>query len=505
VDRLVGTEIEYGLAIEKIEPGELPQEARRLIAAYPGAYCGNWDYQAESPLRDLRGFRAPGMQADPHDAHYDRPVRRALSPAEDHLDRLLPNGARLYHDHGHPEYSTPECRSLFELIAQERAGERIVCGCAKAYARASGRAVSIYKNNTDFHGMSYGAHENYLVQRRLPFERLSAGLMPFLVTRILYAGAGKVGLEEEAGSGPVNYQFSQRADFFSQSVGIGTLYRRPLVNTRDEPHANARRYRRLHLIAGDANLSDYALALKLGSTALVLGVLEAGYGPPVALKDPIASLRALSRARWNAPESWLLEDDQGQQLAAITIQRAYRLAALELYAGRDDESDWVLAEWARVLDLLEAGDLEQLAERLDWAAKLRLLTEFVAAEGLDWQRDRELLQSLDLAYHELDPARGLARGLEQEGRLARLVSEQEIERARSRPPGGTRAALRGECVRRFADRIESLSWGRVSLRSDGKRVILDLNDLVGQVDGRLLAEREQLSPEELAQLIADTH
>ncbi|HED04736.1 MAG TPA: peptidase [Candidatus Fraserbacteria bacterium] len=506
MDRLMGTESEYGLAIEQTEPGELPEKARRLIAAYPDTCSGNWDYGAESPLRDLRGFRAPPMSSDPRDARYDRPARRALSPAEEHQDRLLPNGARLYHDHGHPEYSTPECRSLWELIAQERAGERIVWHCAQAYARATGRTVVIYKNNTDFHGMSYGAHENYLLGRRLPFERLSAGLMPFLVTRMLYAGAGKVGLEEESGTtAQVDYQLSQRADFFSEPVGIGTLYHRPLINTRDEPHANARRYRRLHLIVGDANLSDYALALKLGSTALVLGVLEAGYAPPVVLQDPIASLQTLSRAKWDAPNRWLLTEESGEEISALTIQRAYRLAAWELYAGRDEESDWVLAEWARVLDLLEAGSFEQLAQRLDWAAKLRLLAEFVAAEGLDWQRDRELLQSLDLAYHELDPERGLARGLEQEGRLRRLADEAAIERAISQPPGDTRAALRGECVRRFADQIESLSWGQVSLRSDGKRVILDLNDLVGRVDGRLLAERQQLRPEELAQLIADTH
>jgi len=504
----MGTETEYGLFIEGVELSEMPAEARKLIACYDGPFAAPWDYSSESPMRDLRGFRAPRLSPNPRDIVYEKPAERALSLEEDHVDRVLSNGARFYHDHGHPEFSTPECRSLWDLIAHERAGERIVRGCAQSYARQAGRSATIYKNNTDFHGMSYGAHENYLVRRDLPFEQLCAGLVPFLVTRLLYAGAGKVGWEEEAGAtDEINFQLSQRSDFFTELTGVDTLYHRPLINTRDEPHADSKRYRRLHLIAGDANMSEYALALKLGTTALTLGVLEAGYGPPVTLRDPLQTLRVLSRALLNKPDRWLVETEGGEALSAIEIQRAYQMAATELFAGRDDEGDevdWVLREWGAVLEALERNPRE-LADRLDWAAKRRLLESFIEAEGLDWQRDRETLQSLDLAYHDLDLQRGLYWGLLQEGRMQQLIDDETIARACEKPPSDTRAALRGFCVRCLAHEIESLSWGRVSLLNGGRRVILDMNRLV---DGSLAAFNERLAvmgdrlgPQELAALI----
>jgi proteasome accessory factor A len=503
----MGTETEYGLFIEGVDLSDMAAEARALIGCYGGPFAAPWDYAAESPMRDLRGFRAPGLSYNPRDIVYEKPSERALSSREDHVDRVLSSGARLYHDHGHPEFSTPECLSLWDLIAHERAGERIIWACAQAYAKKTGHPVSIYKNNTDFHGMSYGAHENYLVGRKLPFEQLCAGLVPFLVTRILYAGAGKVGLEEEVGADSVSYQLSQRADFFAELASVDTLNQRPLVNTRDEPHADANRYRRLHVIAGDANMSEYALALKLGTTVLTLDILEAGYGPPVTLRDPLQALKALSRAASNSPQHWHVETEEDGVLSAIEIQRAYQMAASEIFAGRDDEDEvgWVLREWARVLDALEADPLGQLSDRLDWVAKRHLLDAFIEEEKLDWKRDRELLQSLDLAYHDLDPARGLYWGLLQEGRMRRLVAEEAIERAREQPPADTRAGLRGLCVRRFASQIESLSWGQVNLSSGGKRVILDMSSLVDgrltALNSRLAAEGDRLRPKELAELV----
>ncbi len=506
MNRLIGTETEYGLFIEGVELSEMPTEARKLIACHRGPFAAPWDYKAESPMHDLRGFRAPRIRLNPRDLVYEKPSEHVLSLEEDHGDRVLPNGARLYHDHGHPEYSTPECLSLGDLIAQERAGERIVWACAQSYHHQTGRSVSIYKNNTDFHAMSYGAHENYLVRRDLPFEQLCAGLVPFLVTRLLYAGAGKVGVEEDPISeGQISYQLSQRADFFTELAGVDTLYHRPLINTRDEPHSDARRYRRLHIIAGDANMSEYALALKLGTTALTLGVLEAGYGPPVELRDPIQALKALSRASLNKPNRWLVEIGGGEApLSAIEIQRAYQMAAEELFAGCDTETNWVLREWSTVLDALESDPWE-LTDRLDWVAKRRLLESFMKAEGLDWQCDRETLQSLDLAYHDLDPQGGLYWGLLQEERMRRLISEEAIARACEAPPPDTRAALRGFCVRRCASQIESLSWGQVNLISSGRCVILDMNRLVdgsfAAFNERLAAMGDPLDPQELVELI----
>ena len=209
-------------------------------------------------------------------------------------DRVLINGARLYNDHGHPEYATPECLSLRELVAHERAGERIVLECARAHAERLGVPVRIYKNNTDFHGMSYGSHESYLFAREVPFERLQTGLIPFLVTRQIYAGAGKVGIEPPETGGAL-FQLSQRADFCAEEASVDTLYRRPILNTRDEPHADPRRHRRLHIICGDANLSPFALWLKVGATALVLSLLEKGWQPPFALRKPVDAIKHSQR------------------------------------------------------------------------------------------------------------------------------------------------------------------------------------------------------------------
>lgn len=475
MDRLTGLETEYGLWVDGVDVVDLMAEARQVVQSGPTGVP--WDYEQESPLQDLRGFRAPHLKTNPTDDHYEQISRsrtpQPRTPHEEHVDRVLTNGARFYHDHGHPEYSTPECLSLWDLLAHDRAGERIVWEAAQRYQQRTGRAVAVYKNNTDYHGMSYGCHENYLVRRDVPFDHLLSGLLPFLATRILFTGAGKVGVESPVNDGSdVPYQLSQRADFFDEIASVDTLHHRPLINTRDEPHADRHMWRRLHLICSDANLSEYATALKLGTTALVLGTLEAGYGAPVELKDPIEAIRQVShdpRCRWLVT----LSDDK--TMPAIDIQRAYQLAAQELFAGRDDETDWVLREWAVVLDDLE-GDPRRLRDRLDWVAKRELLESFLEAENSNWNEDLEHLRSLELEYHNLDAERGLFWTLQRQDSLQRLTSDANIEEAKYSAPQNTRAYLRGLCLSRFD--VKSASWGQLTVKHRRSMVKLDLRHAV---------------------------
>ncbi|OGF53980.1 MAG: hypothetical protein A2Z21_05180 [Candidatus Fraserbacteria bacterium RBG_16_55_9] len=474
MDRLMGLETEYGLFIDGIDVSDLTREAREVVQS--GPIGAPWDYDEESPLQDLRGFRASRLKTNPADDQVERTSRshgpRPRTPHEEHVDRVLTNGARLYHDHGHPEYSTPECLNLRDLIAHDRAGERIVWTAAQNYRQRTGRTVTVYKNNTDYHGMSYGCHENYLMQRDLPFEHLVVGLLPFLVTRILYAGSGKVGAEGTGDRESIGYQLSQRADFFDEIASVDTLHHRPLINTRDEPHADRHRWRRLHLICGDANLSEYAAALKLGTTALVLTMLERGYGAPVELKDPIEAIRRISH---DLTQCWLVELSDGRTIPAIDIQRAYLLAAEELFSGRDEETGWVLREWAAVLDDLEANP-QCLGDRLDWVAKRDMLESFLEMENKDWSEDADLLRSIDLEYHNLDPERGLFWTLRQEGTSRCLTDDGAIQAAMHSPPQDTRAFLRGLCLNRFD--VKSVSWGRVLVRHRRRMVELDLRQTV---------------------------
>lgn len=495
MDRLLGIETEYGVLIDGVDITDLVDEARAIVQSSDELCAQPWDYRDEDPLRDARGWRAPALTLNPQDERYEKPSRRSLSASEDHADRVLSNGARFYHDHGHPEYSTPECRSLRELIAHDKAGERIVWAAAQAYAQKTGRSVSIFKNNIDYHGMSFGCHENYLVSRAIPFERLIEGLLPFLVTRILLAGAGRVGSE----NGWVDFQISQRAEFFTELCSVDTLNRRPLMNSRDEPHADERLYRRLHVICGDANLSEYAIALKVGTTALVLATLEAGYGPPGTLKDPIQTLHKLSR---DQTYHWTVELEEEGTISALDVQRAYLKAAQQLFRHGDDETKWLLREWESVLDDLEADPM-RCADRLDWVAKRRLLQTFIESEKLSWHD--EIVRSLDLEYHSLDPTRSLFYELQNQGAMRRVLTESEIEGALRHPPQDTRAYIRGLCVRRFSSAIRALNWGRITLLQDGQEFSLDLRTFVdGQVGVVNRSVESASTPRELWGIIQET-
>jgi proteasome accessory factor A len=493
MQRLFGIETEYGIVVEGLGANDWIAESIAVVRSHAGPAVGGWNYRGEDPRKDMRGFVVDHLSTNPDDAQFDAPGAPPMSREEERSDRILSNGARLYNDHGHPEYATPECRSLCDLIAQDKAGERIVFAAAQRRAQQRGLAVSIYKNNTDFHGASYGTHEGYLMRRSVPTDTLIQTLLPFFATRSIYAGAGKVGVENDSGAGAL-FQLSQRADFFSVEASVDTLHNRPLVNTRDEPHATPRRFRRLHVICGDANMSEYATALKVGTTSLVLKLLEEGLTSPVKLADPIRAVKQISR---DITLKQTVERQGGPPVTALEIQRIYQQEAAKRLRGLDEDTDWTLAEWAAVLDALEDDPL-RLADRLDWVAKYKLLDAFREEEGLDW--NDPYMQSLDLAYHDVDPEQGLYYGLEQAGEMRRLVTEGRIQAAMSCPPANTRAFLRGLFVERFGSAVRSVGWNGIAFQHNGEDLLFDMNPLVEE-DVELINE-ELASAESLDEIVA---
>src|SRR3954471_19163504 len=292
-----GIETEIGIARDNDEHLDVVAESIALVrsATGPGVRM-RWDYGSEDPHADVRGFHVEELRQDFDEAHYfAQDTQRELSFVEIKSDLVLANGARFYNDHAHPEYCTPECSTLDELVAQDRAGERILMRCARKLSEERGEIVRLYKNNTDFFGHSYGCHENYLLSRSLPWEKLAQGIQAFLVTRQIFAGAGKFAVEAEDKFISPGFQIAQRSDFFSEWQSVDTMQRRPLVNTRDEPHANPNLYRRFHVIIGDANMSPFATRLKVGTTALVLEALTR-FPKRVypTLSDPLGALPAIS-------------------------------------------------------------------------------------------------------------------------------------------------------------------------------------------------------------------
>ena len=405
-------------------------------------------------------------------------------------DLILGNGARLYNDHTHPEYSTAECLTLADLVAQDRAGERILLHCARRRSARRGRGVvRLYKNNTDFEGHSYGCHENFLLPRSIPFDDVIAALLPFLVTRQIYAGAGKVGVETDSRADPGLYQLAQRSDFFEVIASVDTMTRRPLVNTRDEPHADAARYRRLHIIVGDANLCEWATALKVGALRLVLELLEAGHAPGLVLADPVGAVKSISR---DPSRRWEVELEDRRTTTAIEIQRAFLDRARELASGRDAETDWALREWGFALDAL-GGDPAPLIGRCDWVTKKWLLDTFVEAEGLDWNDPghRAWLQSQDLEYHNVDPEEGLFLLLERSegGGVFRLSDDAGVERALVEPPERTRARFRGRAVEKFGAAVRSLNWDSIEFQVDGGLATVDLKSCVDAESAAIFNEK----------------
>ncbi len=447
MQRIIGTETEFGVASCHVHASDPVENSLQLISQYPSLIAPHaiWDYENETPLRDARGFEVEGERDCPG-PEYNRA-----------LNKLLANAGRLYVDGAHPEYSTPECRTARELVAYERAGELVATKCLDAMNRATGGSgYVLYKNNSDGKGNSYGYHENYLMNRSVPFDVILQGLVPFFVSRPIFAGAGKVGAEN--GTAPARYQISQRADFFECVADLNTMVKRPLINTRDEPHADGARFRRLHVIVGDANMAELSTYLKVGVTAIVTQMLDEGADvPALALENPVEAVKIVSRDLTMKAD---LKLSKGGATNALAIQRAYLLAAHDFYACHDlsPATKDVLVRWESVLDTLER-DPRQLAAELDWVAKQQMIESYVERKGCGWDDPRVAL--MDLQYHDVRPEKGLYYTLERSRRIERLLDDEEIAMAEFQAPRGTRAYFRGACLQKFPRQIYGASWTSV--------------------------------------------
>ena len=486
-----GIETEIGITRDDAANLDVVSESIDLVrsVAQPGILM-KWDYNGENPHADMRGFEVEELRQDTDESNYfDQDAQRDLSFAEIKSDYVLGNGARFYNDHAHPEYCTPECSTLDELAAHDRAGERILTACARRLSEARGATVRLYKNNTDFLGHSYGCHENYLLPRSLPWNSLAARAQAFLVTRQIYAGAGKFAIEAEDRFVGSDFQISQRADFFSELQSVDTMQRRPIINTRDEPHANPKLYRRFHVIIGDANMSPYATRLKVGATALTLeAICRAPEAALPALAEPLRALREISRD----PEfKWKVRLADHSWTSAIGVQRGYLELARQVCDLSAPEKRKIADDWQETLDDLER-DFSRCRNRLDWVAKRALILEFQDTQGI--RPGDPWLQSLDLEYHRLDPAEGLYYGLEQSGAITGAPAEARVAAAMSDPPATTRARIRGECVKKFSEQIVSAQWDHVVLQGSAGRIVISLDDLfdrsgIQQVSDALAAAR----------------
>ena len=450
IAKVCGLETEFGIVVRGAENNPVTASAL-LINAYVAEAMGSvgFDREDESPEVDARGFRrALTLEPDPE-------VESMMANA------VLTNGSRYYVDHAHPEISIPEVTDALEAVIWDRAGEEIVRRSMLAAGRAlpDGAEIIVHKNNSDGKGHSYGCHENYLVDRALPFGRVVGGVMSHFVTRQVFCGAGKVGCEAP-GREPsdVEYQISQRADFFEEEVGLETTVKRPIVNTRDEPHCDPERYRRLHVIVGDANMSETATFLKVATTALLLAMVEDGWWDRIPLlANPVSAIRQVSHDP-SLRATIALAD--GRRATALEIQWGL-LEAARRYAGLHGlepvgqaVGELALAQWEEVLTGLE-HDPESVADRVDWVAKRRMLDAYSVRHGVGPGSDR--LRAIDLQYHDLRPGRCLA----DRAGLRRLVAPLAVEAAVLDPPTTTRAYFRGRCVGKYGRSVVSANWDSI--------------------------------------------
>ncbi|MER6026765.1 Pup--protein ligase [Streptomyces sp. NPDC001851] len=400
---------------------------------------------------------------------------------------FLRNGARLYLDVGsHPEYATPECDNVIELVTHDKAGERILEGLlvdAERRLHEEGIAGDVYlfKNNTDSAGNSYGCHENYLVARHGEFSRLADILIPFLVTRQLLCGAGKV-LQTPRGA---VYCVSQRAEHIWEGVSSATTRSRPIINTRDEPHADAERYRRLHVIVGDSNMSETTMLLKVGATDLVLRMIEAGtVMRDLTLENPIRAIREVSHDITGRRKVRLAS---GREASALEVQREYFDKAVDFCDRRSIRTGTVaqvLELWGRTLDAIESEELDRIATEIDWVMKYKLIERYRAKHNMTMSHPR--VAQIDLAYHDIHRRRGLYYLLEKKGQAARVCNDLKIFEGKSVPPQTTRARLRGDFIRRAQEqrRDFTVDWVHLKLNDQAQRTVL-CKDPFRSVDDRV--------------------
>jgi len=452
IPKTLGIETEFGIWHRGTDESNHIAASSLLINAYLYELSGSggpkpkvgWDFEDESPANDARGYT---------------PLDALPPEVETHLvNAVLTNGARYYVDHAHPELSTPECADALSVVRFDKSAELIVQRSMNAARKIlpPGQELVVYKNNSDGKGNSYGCHENYLMDRHTPFGRIVTHATAHFVSRQIFTGAGKVGTEAHGlTAADVPFQLTQRADFFEEEVGLETTLKRPIINTRDEPHADPQKYRRLHVIVGDANLSEVATFLKVGTTAFVLTMVEDDFLPrDFVLAAPVQALRQVS---YDVTLGLPLRLADGTTVTALDMQwELYERA--RKYAderGTDnvggDVALAVLDRWESVLGVLE-DDPMKLTDQIDWVAKYHLVSAYRDRHGIAWDDAR--LQAIDLQYHDLRPDKSLFRRLP----MQRLVDDEAVRSGTYDPPTDTRAYFRGECLRRWPDDIVAANW-----------------------------------------------
>ena len=451
VPKIVGIETEYAIQLRGAPDPNPVLASSLLINGFVDQRRIGWDFDDEHPGDDARGFARDGAQPPEIETHL--------------VNAVLTNGARYYVDHAHPEYSAPECSNALECTLFDKAGERILARSMVAASRLlpDNQEIVVYKNNSDGKGNSYGTHENYLIDRATSFGSVVRNITPWFVTRQIFCGAGKIGSEN--GAQHCDFQISQRADFFEEEVGLETTLKRPIVNTRDEPHADPQKYRRLHVIVGDANLCEVATFLKVGTTAIVLSMIERNFiDRDLRLVNPVPAMRTVSH---DPDLSATLGLADGSSATALEVQWEFlRLARKysEAYGledcGGDELGATILDRWESVLTLLER-DPNELDGVIDWVTKRSLLEGFAARNNLNW--DDAKLALIDIQYHAVRPHTSLYEMLVRAGKVERILDEADVITAMSQPPETTRAYFRGKLLEKWPDSVVAANWDSVIL------------------------------------------
>ena len=451
VPKIVGIETEYAIVLRGAPDPNPVLASSLLINGFVDQKRIGWDFDDEHPGDDARGFARDGAQPPEIETHL--------------VNAVLTNGARYYVDHAHPEYSAPECSTAMEATLFDKAGERILARSMVAASRLlpDNQEIVVYKNNSDGKGNSYGTHENYLIDRATSFAAIVRNVTPWFVTRQIFCGAGKVGSEN--GAEKCEFQISQRADFFEEEVGLETTLKRPIVNTRDEPHADPQKYRRLHVIVGDANLCEVSTFLKIGTTAIVLSMIERNFiDRELQLVNPVPAMRTVSH---DLSLTKVLGKTDGTSATALEIQWEFlRLARKysEQYGledcGGDELGAVILDRWEGVLSALET-DPSQLDGVIDWVTKRSLLESYADRHNLRW--DNAKLALIDIQYHDVRPHKSLYEKLVRAGKIERILDEDDVIAAMSEPPATTRAYFRGKLLEKWPDAVVAANWDSVIL------------------------------------------
>ena len=448
IAKVLGIETEYGIIATGMDSSPITSSSL-LINSYVSRFDSSigWDFAAEMPGSDARGYNLDDVF--PPDIEVQM------------VNTVLTNGARYYVDHAHPEISTPECRFASEALLFDRAGEEIVRQSMENAKNLlpNGAELVVYKNNSDGKGNSYGCHENYLLSRAVPFAEMASLITPHFATRQIFCGSGKVGSEFEGmPSNSVAYQLSQRADFFEEEIGLETTLKRPIVNTRDEPHCDPSKYRRLHVIVGDANMSEVATFLKLGTTAILLAMIEdRQLGDDLLLATPVAAIRQVSHDP-TLRQKILLES--GKTLTALELQellceRAERYSTqFGLESVGNEDGKLILRRWREVIEGLKEDPLSQ-CHIIDWVAKKRIIDGMVDRHNLRANDPR--LKAIDLQYHDMRVEKCLAL----RANLETMVNNAEVLRAIDTPPDTTRAYFRGMCLKKWPSDVVAANWDSI--------------------------------------------